>query len=174
MSLEFRSATEKDIPVIAELADRIWKKHYVPFTGLTHVEYMLDLMYSPQSITRQMKEGQNFTLLYEQGKPLGYIAISTKDHKNYFLHKFYIEVSEHGKGIGSKALDYILGTMRNLETVELTVNRQNYKSVNFYFKHGFIIKEVADFDVGNGFFMYDFVMTATAKSLAKAGHMLDP
>lgn len=172
MSIIYKSATEKDIPVIAELADRIWKKHYVPFVGLTHVEYMLNLVYSPESIAKQMREQQNYTLVYEDQTPVGYIAISTKDNKNYFLHKFYIEVDEHGKGIGSQLFKYILSTLKNIETIELTVNRQNYKSVNFYFKHGFIIKEVADFDIGNGFFMNDFVMTATARSLAKAGHVV--
>ena len=43
-------------------------------------------------------------------------------------------------------------------TVRLTVNRQNFKSVNFYFKNGFTIERVADFDIGNGYVMNDFVM----------------
>jgi ribosomal protein S18 acetylase RimI-like enzyme len=172
MSLQFKNATEKDIPVIAKLADTIWKKHYVPIIGITQVEYMLSKIYSTESIAQQMQEQQNYTLVYDDQTPIGYISISTKDHKNYFLHKFYIEVSEQGKGIGSQLLDRILNTLKSAETIELTVNRQNFKSINFYFKHGFIIKEVADFDIGNGFFMNDFVMIATAKSLANAGHVL--
>ena len=40
----------------------------------------------------------------------------------------------------------------------LTVNRQNYKAINFYFKLGFKIQTVADFDIGNGYVMNDFVM----------------
>ena len=44
------------------------------------------------------------------------------------------------------------------KTYTLTVNRQNYKSINFYFKNGFIINEIADFDIGNGYVMNDFVM----------------
>ena len=38
------------------------------------------------------------------------------------------------------------------------VNRMNYKAVNFYFKSGFTIEKVADFDIGDGYFMNDFVM----------------
>jgi hypothetical protein len=38
------------------------------------------------------------------------------------------------------------------------VNRQNYKAINFYFKLGFKIQTVADFDIGNGYVMNDFVM----------------
>jgi hypothetical protein len=42
--------------------------------------------------------------------------------------------------------------------MRLTVNRQNYKSINFYFKIGFRIEKCADFPIGNGFVMNDFVM----------------
>jgi len=42
--------------------------------------------------------------------------------------------------------------------LRLQVNRQNYKAVNFYFKMGFIIESVGDFDIGGGYFMNDFVM----------------
>jgi ribosomal protein S18 acetylase RimI-like enzyme len=42
--------------------------------------------------------------------------------------------------------------------MRLQVNRQNYTAINFYFKLGFTIERVADFDIGHGFFMNDFVM----------------
>ena len=158
MSLKFKEAGENDIPVIAALADRIWRKHYIPIIGLEQVEYMLKTMYSKESVLQQMKEKQNYTLVYEEDKAIGYISISTKNNKNYFLHKFYVEVDEQRKGIGSQLLDHILSTLKTAETIELTVNRKNFKAINFYFKKGFVIKEVADFDIGNGFFMNDFVM----------------
>ena len=44
------------------------------------------------------------------------------------------------------------------QTIRLQVNRMNYKAINFYFKHGFVIEKVADFDIGDGYFMNDFVM----------------
>jgi ribosomal protein S18 acetylase RimI-like enzyme len=163
MSLEFRNATEQDIPIIAQLADRIWRKHYIPLIGLTQVDYMLGKMYSPASIAQQMREKQHYTLVYQDQTPIGYISISTKDNKHYFLHKFYIDASEQGKGIGSQLFEHVLGMMKTAKTIELTVNRENYKSINFYFKHGFIIKEVLDLDIGNGFFMNDFVMLRSPK-----------
>jgi ribosomal protein S18 acetylase RimI-like enzyme len=158
MSLKFKSANEGDIPVIAKLANTIWKKHYVPIIGIAQVEYMLNKMYSADSIAQQMREQQNYTLVYDDERPIGYIAISTKDNKNYFLHKLYVDVSEQGKGVGAQLLDHIMNTIKTAETIELTVNRQNFKSINFYFKHGFTIKDVVDIDIGDGFFMNDFIM----------------
>ena len=165
MDLTFKIATEKDIPVIFELADRIWRKHYLPIIGMKQIEYMLGTMYSHESVQKQMKEGQEYTLIYDADQhAIGYISMSTKDKKNYFLNKFYIDSDKQGKGIGSTVFNYILSTIPTAETIELTVNRANYKSINFYFKNGFIIKEVADFDIGQGYFMNDFVMQKRLKA----------
>jgi ribosomal protein S18 acetylase RimI-like enzyme len=43
------------------------------------------------------------------------------------------------------------------KTIELQVNRHN-KAKDFYTKIGFTIKEEKDFDIGNGYFMNDYVM----------------
>ena len=164
MNLKYKKATQSDTEVIAKLADSIWKKHYISIITPEQINYMLDKMYSAASLAKQMEEGQEFTIVYLNELPIGYISISTKDGKNYFLHKFYVEVQEQAKGIGTTLLNTILKTLENAETIELTVNRQNYKAINFYFKNGFVIKEVADFDIGNNFFMNDFVMIKKIKS----------
>ena len=52
----------------------------------------------------------------------------------------------------------LLDLFPDLNTMRLTVNRSNFKSINFYFKLGFIIEEVKDFDIGNNYFMNDFIM----------------
>jgi ribosomal protein S18 acetylase RimI-like enzyme len=163
MNLEFKEARVEDIPVIRQLADNIWREHYISIITMEQIDFMLSKMYSAESLLEQMREGHTFTLVYEKEKPLGYISLNTKDYKHYFLYKFYVEVSDQGKGIGSALLNHTLKELEAAESIELTVNRQNYKSINFYFKHGFVIKEVADFDIGGGYFMNDFVMIKKIK-----------
>ncbi len=158
MNLDYKIATEDDIPIIAQLADRIWRKHYPDIITVEQIDYMLNDMYSAKNILKQLHEGHEYTLVYSDKNPVGYISISTKDNKNYFLHKFYIEVKEQRKGIGSELFSRILEQLKDVNTIELTVNRKNYNAINFYFKKGFVIKEVADFDIGNGYFMNDFIM----------------
>ena len=137
MNLRYKNATITDIPVISELAERIWKKHYITIIADDQINYMLTKIYSLGSIKKQMEEGQQFILVYDEFKPLGYMAISTRDDKNYFIHKFYIEVSDHRKGVGSKLFEHVLKAFNTPETIELNVNRENYKAINFYFKKGF-------------------------------------
>src|SRR3954468_13515083 len=163
MDLKFKKASQNDVPLIAQLADRIWKKHYIDIITMGQINYMLDKMYSQESLSKQMDEGHEFTLVYDGINAIGYISLNTTDGKNYFLHKFYIEVDDQGKGIGSKLFAYVLEQMPNAETIELFVNRENYKSINFYFKHGFIIKSVINQDIGEGFYMNDFIMIKKIK-----------
>jgi hypothetical protein len=61
------------------------------------------------------------------------------------------------------ALVAILKMFPESKAMRLQVNRKNYKSINFYFKMGFVIEEVADFDIGDGYLMEDFVMVLTIR-----------
>jgi diamine N-acetyltransferase len=163
MNLTFKKAEKVDIEIVARLAERIWRKHYIDIITREQIEYMLKKMYSHEQLIKQMEEGHVFSLAHLDDIPVGYISVSTKDQKNYFLHKFYVEVKEQAKGIGSRFFQYILEELGDAESIELTVNRSNFKAINFYFKNGFVIKEVADFDIGDGFFMNDFVMIKRLK-----------
>jgi GNAT superfamily N-acetyltransferase len=163
MKTEYRKATIADAALIASLAERIWKKHYITIITMEQIEYMLDKMYSAKSLEEQMNAGQYFTLVYLDGEAIGYIAISKKEEGHYFLNKFYVEVGEQGKGIGTQLFNYILFELKDARKISLTVNRQNFKAINFYFKNGFTISEVADFDIGDGYFMNDFVMVKNIK-----------
>jgi RimJ/RimL family protein N-acetyltransferase len=60
--------------------------------------------------------------------------------------------------MGEKVYEQILALHPQIQTFRLTVNRKNFKSINFYFKLGFKIESVEDFDIGNNYFMNDFVM----------------
>ncbi len=161
MELRFIKATENDIPIITYLADVIWKKHYPAIITIEQIEYMLTQMYSPDALLKQMKEGHQFTLAYLDDAPVGYISIHTKDDKNYFINKFYVLVNQHRQGIGSQLFHHVLNQIPQAQTIELAVNRMNYKAVNFYFKQGFTIKNSFDLHIGQGFYMNDFLMIKT-------------
>jgi diamine N-acetyltransferase len=150
------AAGSQHITVIRQLAHVIWEQHYPDIIGRQQVDYMLNLMYSEAALAAQMQEGQRFYLVMVNDSPEGFVSYSIKDGGG-FIHKFYINQQLSGKGIGSQAFDLLLEAEKPA-TIRLTVNRQNYKSVNFYFKKGFVIEKVADFDIGEGYVMNDFVM----------------
>lgn len=153
-----RPATLADVPRIAELAERIWRAHYPAIIGTEQVEYMLGLLYSPSALQHQIEEGQVFWLLENDGAVLGYLAVTDRGEGRYFLHKFYLDNGRRGRGLGRIAFDLLLAQYPGLRELRLTVNRQNFTSINFYFKVGFFIEQCVDIPIGQGFVMKDFQM----------------
>ncbi|HXB38993.1 MAG TPA: GNAT family N-acetyltransferase [Bacteroidia bacterium] len=153
-----KPATPNDFASIEKLAEDIWSKHYVPIIGQGQVNYMLNKLYSAAALQKQTEEGQVFHLVLKDNKEIGFISVSNPDKKNYFLHKFYILQEKQNTGLGTFVFKKVFRELYQPESITLTVNRQNYKSINFYFKLGFKITKVEDFDIGNGYFMNDFVM----------------
>jgi diamine N-acetyltransferase len=158
--LEFRLvlAQSTDAAQIAQLAAKIWQQHYPAIIGQKQVDYMLQLLYSEEALLKQIGEGQQFFIIDINGTAAGYISVSSKGNGNYFLHKFYIDQEHQAKGLGKAVFIETTMLFPDLVKWTLTVNRKNYKSINFYFRNGFVIESVADFDIGDGYFMEDFVM----------------
>ena len=156
--LSLKPATENNFSTIEKLARIIWHKHYVQIVGEAQVNYMLDKMYSHQALQKQTEEGQQFYLVINDEKESGFVSISSSNQKDLMLHKFYILQEKQNIGLGTLVFKEMVEELYKPNTIRLTVNRQNYKSINFYFKVGFKIEKVADFDIGDGYFMNDFVM----------------
>ncbi len=156
--LKLIAVTQNDIGKISELADVIWNQYYPSIIGQAQVDYMLNLMYSQKSLTEQLiVKKHSFYLINTGDLSIGFVSVNEEKNGEWFLNKFYINQTTAAKGIGEKAFTQLKQIIKP-NKITLTVNRQNYKSINFYFKLGFKIERVADFDIGNGFVMNDFVM----------------
>ncbi|MSQ79518.1 MAG: GNAT family N-acetyltransferase [Flavobacteriaceae bacterium] len=156
--LKLKPAEKSDITAIAKLASDIWQQHYVPIIGQEQVAYMLENIYNSDSLQKQIEDGHHFSLVMVGGEAEGFVSVSNTETDTYFLHKFYINQNQQGMGVGRRVFEILLETYPSMQQIVLTVNRQNFKSINFYFKLGFKIIEVKDFDIGNGYFMNDFIM----------------
>lgn len=153
------AADEEDLALISSLARDIWEKHYTAIIGEEQVKYMLDKMYNQQSLLEQIREKKHvFYLININQISVGFISVNREKDDDWFLNKFYILGDKASKGLGTEAFQALKKIIRP-KKITLTVNRQNYKSINFYFKNGFKIERVADFDIGDGYLMNDFVMT---------------
>lgn len=156
-----RKAKEKDIETIREIANNTWHKAYSSILSNDQIEYMLTNMYSKGELLLQLQEGHTFLIAEENDLDLGFAGFSlTEPEKNiYKLHKLYVLPSAHGKGIGKLLMNEVVNTARAAGgvTLQLNVNRNN-KAAEFYKHAGFKIKETVDLDIGNGFFMNDYVM----------------
>ena len=156
---------EESIPIIHALAVDIWHQHYPDIITLEQIEYMLNKMYSPEALEEQMQEGNMFHLLHLNNEPAAYLSFSHTAPGSYFLHKLYVKTDSHRKGLGRLLLQHLTNLLSSNYDLRLTVNRKNYKAINFYFRQGFVIESIADFNIGSGFFMNDFVMVKSVQSI---------
>lgn len=157
---EIRKAGTDDIPLIRDLTFRVWPQTYISILSEAQIDYMLEMMYSESSLIKQMmEEGCQFILVYDEKEAVGFASFSETEPGIWKLHKIYILPNQQGKGTGRFALNYINNAIkqRNAKALQLQVNRYN-KARDFYEKLGFTVIKVADVDIGNGYFMNDYVM----------------
>ncbi|HMU47098.1 MAG TPA: GNAT family N-acetyltransferase [Chitinophagaceae bacterium] len=152
-------ATDRDIPLIRELTFKVWPQTYATILTQSQIDYMLEMMYSEESLRKQMAENCRFIIIYDDSDPVGFASYQLADNSIYKLHKIYVLPSQQGKGTGKFLIDYIINDIRNKKgsSLQLQVNRNN-RAKNFYEKLGFNVIQEADFDIGNGYFMNDYVM----------------
>ncbi len=159
--IDLRIASYKDLPIIQLIAEQTWPDTYGDFISGVQLRYMLDKMYAQEELLEQIEHGHTFILAEEAEKPLGFAAFSSLPEKAYTfkLHKLYVLPGMHGKGIGKKLLEEVKKQVAAAQgtSLLLNVNRQN-KALEFYQSQGFQIKETVDIEIGNGFFMNDYIM----------------
>ena len=162
MKVELKKACLSDISIIRQLSETIWKKHYTSIISMEQIEYMLAKMYSVEQLSAEINSSSySYYLVVVDGKFSGFMAISIDTPLNYLLHKFYILQEQQFKGLGEKVFHLVFDHLR-FNSIQLFVNRQNFKSINFYFKMGFRINDVVDNHIGDGYYMNDFIMVMKA------------
>lgn len=120
---------------------------------------MLEMMYSEASLKKQMHDGCQFIFVYDEDEPVGFACYQEIKPSKWKLHKIYVLQSQQGKGTGKFVIDHIINEIskHKASALELQVNLNN-KAKGFYEKLGFAVREQINLDIGNGYFMNDYVM----------------
>jgi len=160
MKSEIFQITSEDIQNIAQFAKPIWHEHYSPIIGKNQVIYMLDKFQSEKAIKQQLLQGYRYYKVLNEDQLVGYFSIQQRDNSSLFVSKFYLDKSARGSGMGRKMLSFIerLANESNCKTIDLTVNKEN-PAYEIYLKLGFKNQGSAEFDIGNGYIMDDYLMS---------------
>jgi GNAT superfamily N-acetyltransferase len=161
--ISMRPADLDDINTIGFLAQQIWPGTYGDILSTEQLQYMLNLIYNPVSLRRQMLDDKHQFLMVEEGEePIGFAAWGPANEPGVVkLHKLYVLPGQQGKGLGRSILDFIFQAIRpeGARILRLNVNRHN-KARQFYERVGFVVTKEEDVPIGNGYFMNDYVMEA--------------
>ena len=160
--MEIIKAGLNDLQTIRELAMKIWPFTYGEILSVDQLEYMLEWIYSIDSLTEQMQtKNHEFYLAVDESEKAGFISLGRdeKDPSIFVLHKIYVLPEMQGKSIGKKLMNFAIEKVKHDggKYLQLNVNRHN-KALQFYEKHGFNIILEEDIDIGKGYFMNDYKM----------------
>ena len=162
-----RTATLKDHALIRSISERTWPSTYGHIISQEQIDFMLDWMYSDESLEKQMDSGCVFYIASikkenEQWDDVGFCSVGpeeTESSKSHKLNKLYVLPAAQGTGTGKallvKAIEFAKAA--GSSSIFLQVNKHN-NAYSFYLKQGFIKEAEFKFEIGNGFYMDDYVM----------------
>ena len=174
--MTLRPATLSDRALIRSISERTWPSTYGHIISQEQINFMLDWMYSDDSLATQMNTGCKFYIANLNGADIGFCSVSPEDEKDasdqmnektedvkaHKLNKLYVLPSAQGTGAGKALLLQAIAVAKaaGSSSIFLQVNKHNI-AYSFYLKQGFIKETEFKFDIGNGFYMDDYVMRLT-------------
>ncbi len=133
--ISIRPATPKDIPLIRHLAQIIFPHTYGAILTPEQIDYMMEWMYSADSLRRQMDEGHVYFLAEEDGIPCAYLSVQPEGADIYHLQKIYLLPEYHGRGLGKRLFNHAVAYIKTVHPapcqMRLNVNRHNTHALEF-------------------------------------------
>ncbi len=153
--------SKQQIASVVNLAQEIWKEHYLPIVGQEQIDYMLEKFQSEQAMTKQLTAGYEYYSVGYDDHSAGYMAvISNVNESSLMISKIYVRKSDRGCGLGKQMLKFVeeLCQQRRIKKIWLTVNKNNKGTIKWYSKMGFTNTGPIVQNIGGGFVMDDFRM----------------
>jgi ribosomal protein S18 acetylase RimI-like enzyme len=151
---------KSQISRLALMAKEIWEEYYPAIISQGQIAHMINTFQSPAAIESQISEGMQYYLTVTDGEEIGYLAYTVEQGNALFLSKIYITRDFRNKGKGREIFEFVTQQARKhrCKKVWLTVNKHNKSAIDIYLKTGFTITASVKKDIGNGFYMDDYVM----------------
>ena len=162
--MEIRLLLKHELYLTRNLAEKIWPSAYGTILSEEQLSYMLNWMYSIETLEKSFDKGNEFYCAFHNNHEVGFFELEfSNEYPNTVkLQKIYVLPSEQKNGLGTKLLQFGLIQSKNkgAKRIILQVNRAN-KAVQFYLKNNFCIISEEDFPIGNDYYMNDYVMEKT-------------
>ncbi len=160
--LSTKPANISDAALINELAWIAFPHTYKEMLSTEQIDYMMGWMYSIPNLEKQIADkNHSFFIAYKSNKPCGYLHIEKEDTNVFKLQKIYVLPDFQGQKIGEFLFQTAIKEVKLINPspclMKLHVNRDN-KAVLFYKHMGMSKIGTGDFEIGNGYYMNDYIM----------------
>lgn len=139
-----------------------WPSTYRGIIPEAQIGYMIERMYSPETIRGETAAGSPFYLLRADGRDAGICSFDLAKRgtgNSAELHKIYLLPAWRGRGIGNWLLAEMAARAKaaGASSMWLRVNKLNLRAQKAYKAAGFSNVRAVCTDIGEGFVMDDFV-----------------
>lgn len=137
-AITVRPADASDMPLVSELARRIWPVVYPNILTPEQIENMLERIYSVENLLQEMAQGHRFWITYnDDGQPVGYVSAYRENADIIWIKKIYVDAARQGRGIGQRMMDVVVAAFKPARELRLLVNPHNTPAHRYYAHHGF-------------------------------------
>ncbi len=162
-AIVFRAVSRHDeLATIALLAREIWPAVYDKLLKPGQFDYMMNRMYSPEVMRRELESGVRFDLIEDDGLAVGFTSYGPVEPDGVVcpLHKIYLLGTYQHRGLGGRAIRHAAAWARKFDArrLELHVNKGNGAAIRAYLRHGFTAVDSVTSDIGGGYVMDDYIM----------------
>ena len=148
---------EAEVVEMSEMATTIIKDYYDPIIGPEQNDYMIKMFQSVDALKEQLEKGYRYYFIREDDRNIGFVAFYPRD-KALYLSKLYLYKDERGKGYAKGILDFLKTQASEIGLIRIELNVNKHNDTRFiYEKLGFEIAWAENNDIGNGFYMDDYV-----------------
>ena len=102
--MNIRLATEHELPILESLAREIWPHTYADIITKEQMDFMLNWMYSRETLVAQQQAGHEFYILQKDSMDIGFLAIEQAGDE-LKVNKVYVLPTAQGLGAGKKLMD---------------------------------------------------------------------
>lgn len=165
--IEIKQLNSDDVMIVNHLAHEIWPLTFKDILSKDQISYMLDWMYSIDTLQEQVQTGYLYYLLTLDGIPTGFLGLEPNfpDQNQLRIHKLYVKPNAHKKGLGRSLINQAIDIAFDLDQTSLHLNVNKFNPAVDFYKHiGFKVLKEEDIDIGKGYLMEDFVMELSLAS----------
>jgi len=164
--INIKQLNSEDVIIVNHLAHEIWPITFREILSKEQIKYMLDWMYSVETLQEQVQTGYLFYLATLDGMAVGFLGLEPNypDQDQLRIHKIYLKPSAQKKGVGRALINHSIDIAFDLDqtSLHLNVNRFN-DAVGFYHHLGFKTLKEENIEIGKGYLMEDYVMELKLK-----------
>jgi ribosomal protein S18 acetylase RimI-like enzyme len=160
-TIQLSPVASDELPLVSEMAARIWPEAYRDIITPEQIQHMLTSMYSSEAMIKDIAEGISYDWILCEDEPVGFLAAGPVRYGvECYLHKCYVMPEAQGSGSGKAALQLLFARLREAGTplLKLRVNRKNSRAIGFYQSFGFSIEAEDVLEIGEGYVMDDYIM----------------